>query len=258
MNKLNLNLWEMMLSCLLLAGCTISGHHTVEQLSDLKGRNVGVPRGTTHEAYVSEHTDANVKTYDGTMEAVAALRRGHVFAAVTNRAVAVVATRKDSTLQIVPIDMGTDPVAVAVRKDCVPLKDSINSILSSLKSEGILEDMEKRWLRAAGAYHPVTVLVPQEGTPLRVAVSAGREPFCFKDEAGQYCGFDVELACRIADRLNRPLQFQDMKFSALITALQTGKADVIISLMNDTPERAKVVDFSEPYFESARAMLQRK
>lgn len=258
MNKLNLSLWGKTLLGLLLMGCTVSGTGSIESLSDLKGLKVGVPRGTTHETYIAEQTDAIIKSYPGTMEAIAALHQDRVSAAVTNKAVATVMTRKDSSLQIVPLDMGKDPVAVAVRKGCVSLTDSINDILSSLKSEGVLMEMENRWLETDGVYQPVYVGIPRDGAPLRIAVSASREPFCFKDETGNICGFDAELAYRIANRLNRPLQFQDMKFSALITALQTGKADVIISLMNDTPERAKVVDFSIPYYESYRALLQKK
>lgn len=258
MNKLNLSLWGKTLLGLLLMGCTVAGTDQIESLSDLKGLNVGVPRGTTHETYIAEQTDAVIKSYTGTMEAIAALRHGNVSVAVTNRAVATVMIRKDSALQIVPLDMGKDPVAVAIRKGSVSLTDSINNILSSLKSEGVLEEMENRWLETDGVYHPVYVEIPSEGTPLRIAVSASREPFCFKDETGNICGFDAELAYRIANRLKRPLQFQEMKFSTLIAALQTGKADVIISLMNYTPERAKVVDFSIPYYESSRTLLQKK
>lgn len=258
MNKLNFSLWGKTLAGLLLMGCTIGGTDSIESLSDLKGLNVGVPCGTTHETYIAEQTGAVIKSYAGTMEAIAALRQGRVSAAVTNKAVATVITGKDSSLQIVSLDMGKDPVAIGIRKGCVSLTDSINDILSSLKSEGVLKEMENRWLETGGVYQPVYVEIPRKGTPLRIAVSASREPFCFKDETGNICGFDAELAYRIANRLNRPLQFQDMKFSTLITALQTGKADVIISLMDYTPERAKVVDFSIPYYESFRTLLQKK
>lgn len=257
MNKLNLSLWGCFLAGL-LTGCAFAGTAPVENLSDLKGLNVGVPRGTTHETYLSENTEANIKTYEGTQEVIAALQQGRVSVAVTNRAVAEVAVRKDPALFVVPVDMGKDPVAIAVRKGCVALKDSIDDIIAGLRSDGVLVEMENRWLNTDGAYRPVSIEIPHEGTPLRIAVSAAREPFCFKDKDGSICGFDAELACRLAHRLNRPLEFQDMNFSTLITALQTGKADIIVSLMNYTPERAKVVDFSVPYYESARAALQRK
>lgn len=258
MDKLKIGLLGKTLLGFFLIGCTTVGKGPIESLSDLKGLNVGVPRGTTHEIYMAEHTEANLKSYDGTMEAIAALRQGRVVAAVTNKAVATVVARQDSSLRIVPVEMGEDPVAIAIGKGNISLRDSIDAIILSLTSEGVLDEMANRWLNASGEYLPVPVVIPQEGAPLRVAVSASREPFCFKDADGEICGFDAELAYRIAGCLNRPLQFQDMPFSTLITAVQTGKADVIISLMDYTAERSKVVDFSVPYFKSQRAMLQRK
>ena len=241
-----------------LTGCALTETKQIENLSDLKGLTVAVPRGTTHEAYMAGHTEADVRSFDSTMEAISALQLGRASAAVTNRAVATVAVRQDSTLFIVPLEMGKDPVAVAVGKGNVALRDSISKIILSLKKEGILDGMEARWLSAPEAYFPLAIDYPAEGTPLRVAVSANREPFCFKDASGTICGFDAELAGRIARSLNRPLVFVDMNFSALVTSLQAGRVDAIISLMNFTPERERVVDFTVPYFESERVMLQKK
>lgn len=257
MNKLIFNLLSWILSIVLFTGCT-SGSRTIETLDDLKGLNVGVPRGTTHETYMTKHSEAILKSYDSTMDAIAALRLGRVSATVTNKAVATVVTKQDSSLDIIPIKIGSDPVAIAIRKGNQSLKDSINLILSSLKAEGSLADMESRWLSAPDAYPPISIGLPTDGEPLRIAVSASREPFCFKDKDGNLCGFDVELAYRIAERLKRPLQFKDMVFSTLVASLQAGRADVIISLMNYTPDRAQIVDFSIPYFESERVMLRKK
>ena len=54
---------------------------------------------------------------------------------------------------------------------------------------------------------------------MKVGVSATREPFSFTDEKGRITGFDGEVARRIAAKLGRPVEFLDMKFSALIPAL---------------------------------------
>lgn len=258
MNKLTYCLLTGMIMGYLFTGCSVSGRKTVENLSDLEGMRIAVPRGTTHEKYISLHTKADMKSYDGTAEALEALHLGRVDAAVTNQAVASVVIRYDSTLFLSSLEMGKDPVAIAIAKGKSGLKDSVDAIIRTLRSEGILADMENRWLGSSGEYHPVSFPVPTMGVPLRVAVSAGREPFSFKDISGQICGFDAELAYRIAAGLNRPVQFQEMQFPSLITSLQTGKADVIISLINVTSERARIVDFSIPYFESARVLLLKK
>lgn len=286
MNKLFLINLGGLLFCLFLGACKQPPAVTVHSLKDLDGVTVGVPRGTTHEVYVLQHTHAILKSYDETTGAVQALCDGKVSAAVTNRAVANKAVQECSCLYLSDLDMGKDPVGIAIGKGDSLLRDTINEVLRDLKEAGILEEMEKRWLSFSGpyppegieasvgselyppdgidlsassAYYPPTEIDPFAfGKPLCVAVSATREPFCFRNASGNLCGYDVELACRIAARLNRPLKFRNMKFSALIAALLSGKADVVISLLNITPERSQAVDFTLPYYESDRVLILRK
>ncbi len=76
-------------------------------------------------------------------------------------------------------------------------------------------------------------------------------PFEFTDpNTGKYIGFDVELIQAIADEAGYELDFQSMAFDGLIAALQANQINAAISAMTITPERAKVVDFSEPYYKS--------
>lgn len=243
---------------LLLCSCLRAPRVTVNSLDDLEGVAVGVPRGTTHELYVIQHTKAILKSYDETTDAVQALCDEKVSAAVTNRAVGSVAVRENASLCLSRLDLGKDPVGIAVGRGDSLLRDSINVVISDLKAAGVLKDMEKRWLSFSGPYRPVEINVPAEGAPLRVAVAATREPFCFQDAWGHLRGYDVELAYRIAARLHRPIQFVNMKFSALIAALLSGKADVVISLLDITPERLQAVDFTQPYYESDRILILHK
>ena len=48
-----------------------------------------------------------------------------------------------------------------------------------------------------------------------------------------------------------------MDFDALVAALPAGKIDLVVSGMNPTEERAKVVDFSEIYYNSQHGILVR-
>ena len=108
--------------------------------------------------------------------------------------------------------------------------------------------MWKRWFKQdSSPYELVELSVPAGGTPLRVGVSATREPFCFIDENRGITGFDGELARRIAIELGRPVEFFDMKFAALIPALQSGKIDLAFT-MTITEERKKSIYFSQPSF----------
>ena len=60
-------------------------------------------------------------------------------------------------------------------------------------------------------------------------------------------GSDVETAQLLAKDWGLELEFVQTTGATRIPNLQTGKADIIISTLSVTPERAKVIDFSKPY-----------
>jgi len=92
---------------------------------------------------------------------------------------------------------------------------------------------------------------------LIVGTSADYPPFEFiKDE--EIVGFDIDLANKIAEKLGYKLQTHDMKFSSIVSSLQTDRIDFGISCLTITPERAKNVAFSAKYFVPKFAMLYKK
>lgn len=101
----------------------------------------------------------------------------------------------------------------------------------------------------------------QEKGKVVVGMSADYAPYEFHyiDENGKDVigGFDVDIANEIADALGVELVIQEMDFDALVAALPAGKVDLVISGMNPTEERAKVVDFSEIYYNSQHGILVR-
>ncbi len=86
--------------------------------------------------------------------------------------------------------------------------------------------------------------------PLVVAHDTNFKPFEFKDESGKYTGFDIELWAEIAKRAGLDFQFQPMDFNGIIPGLQTGNVDAAVAAITINPERAKVVDFSDPYYDT--------
>ncbi len=83
---------------------------------------------------------------------------------------------------------------------------------------------------------------------LRVGAETTFPPFEFTDDKGNYIGFDIELTQAIAKKMGYKWEFKSMGFDALIPALKTNDIDVVASGINATPERAKVVIFSDEYF----------
>ncbi len=91
---------------------------------------------------------------------------------------------------------------------------------------------------------------------LLVATDTNFPPFEFKDpESGKHTGFDVELWAAIAKEIGVEYELQPMDFNGIIPGLQSGQLDVGIAGMTIKPERAQVVDFSDPYYNAGLLIL---
>lgn len=93
---------------------------------------------------------------------------------------------------------------------------------------------------------------------LAVGVKCDYPPFGYIDEAGEQAGFEVEIAHRLADYAfgkTGAVKFTCVTGANRVPQLTTKRIDLIIATMNFTPERAKTVDFSTPYFNSGVKLL---
>jgi polar amino acid transport system substrate-binding protein len=96
----------------------------------------------------------------------------------------------------------------------------------------------------------------QEAKVLKVGTGAGYYPFEMIDKEGNMVGFDMDIAQGMADALGVKLEVVDFKdFDAILPALGSGQIDMIIAGMTITPERALVVNWSQPYFSAGQAVL---
>jgi putative glutamine transport system substrate-binding protein len=83
-------------------------------------------------------------------------------------------------------------------------------------------------------------------------------PFGSLDTNGQLHGYDIDLLKEIAKRVlgnEQAVDFEQVFSSTRVIALNSGSLDVVAATMTITPERAKVVDFSEPYFVAHQAVI---
>jgi polar amino acid transport system substrate-binding protein len=91
---------------------------------------------------------------------------------------------------------------------------------------------------------------------LTVGVKADYPPFGFRQPDGQIVGIEPDLARDIAKRLGVRAEFVPVLASNRIQFLQQGRIDLLIATMNDTPERAKLVDIVHPdYYASGYNLM---
>ena len=90
-----------------------------------------------------------------------------------------------------------------------------------------------------------------------VGTEASFPPFEYV-ENGQFVGFDIELIKEIGKIKGFDVEIRDMSFDSLIPALISGNIDMVVAGMTITEERARMVDFTEPYFSANQSVLVRK
>jgi polar amino acid transport system substrate-binding protein len=242
-----------------LSGCG-KNEKVITSFDDAKQAKIGVMTGTTGETIAARRfPKAEVKSFDDIMDAVAAMKSGQLDAIVTSYPLAIQVSKKNQELSRLPEPLDNEDTAVAIKKGNYELLAAVNRIITELKSDGTLVSMKSRWFKEdLSPYQEPEILLPKAGKVLTIGVSATREPFSFVDKDGRVTGHDGELARIIGLKLKRPVEFSNMKFMALIPALQSGKVDLIVTGMTATDERKKKIDFTQPYFANAQVMLVKK
>lgn len=96
---------------------------------------------------------------------------------------------------------------------------------------------------------------------LIVATETGFAPFTFKmlkDGKDMIVGSDIDMVKKIADQLEVSVEFKEMSFDNVLSAVQTGQADIGISGISMTKERQKVFDFSTGYYQAKTKIIIQK
>lgn len=95
------------------------------------------------------------------------------------------------------------------------------------------------------------------GRTLVVGSDTTYPPFETVDQSGNIVGFDVDVVNAICERINCVAKFQTTAWDGIFAAMANGEFDMIASGITITPERAQVVEFTDPYHEVNQAIALR-
>ena len=257
----------------------------------LSGKRVAVMTGSLGEMILTEgYPQVEVRCFDDIMDGFAALKAGKVDFVLTAYTTAYVVGRSESSYRVLPYNLTNEGAGIAIsRDDKTGLLRQVDSVLAVFRQDGTLDAIIGNWIRHDGSDYVVTDFSaaghnpsagpdpsagpetaypalghdPSAGPetaypaqpPLRVGTAANREPMCFVQN-NTIVGLDWELMMRIGRALGREVEFADMKYAALIAALQSGRIDAIASNMTATAERKKQVDFSDVYFVNPQVLVE--
>ena len=95
----------------------------------------------------------------------------------------------------------------------------------------------------------------KEAGSLKIGVFSDKNPFGYIDNNGEYQGYDVYFAKRLAEDLGTELELVSVEAANRVEFLETGKVDIILANFTVTAERAEKVDFALPYMKVALGVV---
>lgn len=156
--------------------------------------------------------------------------------------------------KVIDLNLTEEQYAFGVRKDDPELLDSVNRVVQGFIDDGTFEAVSKKYF---GEGEPEAVYSAELGASdnqLVVATNAQFAPFEYK-EGDAYYGIDMEIAKKLAEKLEKELVIVDMKFDAVCLSVSQGKADIAMAGLTINEEREELVTFSLPYYDAAQKLV---
>jgi polar amino acid transport system substrate-binding protein len=115
----------------------------IEKKADLEGKEIAVSKGSTYAKIAKELTD-NIKVYDSDVIALEALSNGKHDAVITDFVTGKEAIGNGFNIEGKEL-LGRSEQAIAVAKDNDKLLEDINAALETLRENGTLEELSKKY-----------------------------------------------------------------------------------------------------------------
>lgn len=115
-----------------------------------------------------------------------------------------------------------------IKKIVVASAGAIMALIATQASAGTVEDIKSRG-------------------KIVVGVQGDNPPWGLMNSKQEFEGFDPDVARLLAKELGVEVEFVPLAVTNRIPTLVTGKADVLFATLTMLPDRAKVVQFTQPY-----------
>ncbi|MBP7459989.1 MAG: ABC transporter permease subunit [Candidatus Delongbacteria bacterium] len=231
----------------------------LREMDDIGDKRIGVFVGTIHDGFVTQnYPEATLLRYAGTADMIMSLKGDKIDVAMLDAITAGVMMKVNPEIGFLTKDALTLPLGIGFNKNNPELRNRFNTFLAGIKADGTLDRMVDRWCKQdpEEAVMP-DIPTPEQGERLKVAVAVADLPYVAVVQ-NHYVGFDIEMLRRFAADQGFKIEIFSMEFDALISALASGKADIIADGIAITEERQKQIDFSDPYLDFRTAVIALK
>lgn len=246
-------------AALSLTACGGESTKTINGIDDLPGASIGVQLGTTGDILASDYEEegSTVQRFNKGADAVLALTQSKIDCVIIDSEPAKAFVAANDGIKILDEPFAEEEYAICVAKDNEELQKNINTALSELKKEGVVDQIINNYIgddtKGTCPYETPKDTDTSKGE-LHMATNAAFEPYEY-EEGGKVVGIDAMLAQAICDKLGYKLVIDDMDFDAIVTAVQTGKADFGMAGMTVTEERKQSINFTDTYTKSKQVII---
>lgn len=158
---------------------------------------------------------------------------------------------KPSKVKIIDIDLTNEQYAFGVQKDNVEVLTAANELISEMIADGTIDALVAKYQQEDTSdfvqfTNPAT---KDLSTQLVVITSPDFPPFESYYEGGnKLTGIDIEIAIKLAEKLNKELYIQDGSFESVLNQVSAGQAHIAMAGLTITEERKQSVTFTNPYY----------
>ena len=197
--------------------------------------------------------------FNASIDGVAAVKSNKIDCYIEDEPIVRLLANRNTGVKVAPIIVQQFKYGIVLRKNS-PLTPKFEKVINDFRNRGILDDLKKLWLGKDDSKKTIESIPKQtwegkNGT-LKFYNSADSEPLSYYGANQTLIGYEVHLVYLIAKELDMKVIPTVTQFDSLIPALQSGKADIVLSCMTITDERKETVDMV-PYYDSGFAVLVR-
>lgn len=168
------------------------------------------------------------------------------------------AENNNSVIKMIDIKLTNEDYAYLCKKGNTALVTSMNSFLAQIKENGELDSIIAKYFGGEGEKQGYPVSTESvENTPgnLIVVTNCPFSPFEYMETDGKIYGIDIEIAAAYAEVNGLELIIKNIGFDEIFVQVEAGYADIGMAGITADAERAKIYDFTIPYYEASQKLV---
>ncbi len=258
--KLKVVIIVTVLSAFVMSACSESTPN-ISSVSELNNEDkvIGVANGSIGMIIAEEnYAESEIKYFTSNTDAFVAVQQGRVDAYFYDKILLEYALGSGlDGVHILDETVGeTTDIAIGISKktEITDLKQSLDEFVSEMQKNGILDDMNERWIINGDENMPEIKVPENPSVTIKIATTGTIAPFSYYKD-GELTGYDIELVNRFAEYMNAKIEISVFDFNGLEAALEAGVVDCAFSNLNVTDERKLIMNFSQKVYETTTAVL---